>query len=107
MTTIEEIKQAVRDVDPSIHSNDNTFKAMVVLLSLTQVRFDLREICAFTGYSPKRGIIQKFMCNIESNGIYKDGKIYCDWMGEDGAMALLLDAMVANGKLNRTNEEAV
>jgi hypothetical protein len=101
--TIADIKQAVRELDPNLAPTANAFKAMVVLLSLGQVEFDLDAICQFTGYSKRRGIVQRFMHNIESNGIYKDGKIHCEWMDEEhGGIALMCDALVATGLLTKT-----
>lgn len=102
--SINDIKECVRELEPNLSQNENTFKAMVVLLSLTQVAHTEEAICAFTGYSLKRGIVRKFLRNLERNGIIKDGIIYCSWDDpSEGTIAFALDSLVATGEVKRVS----
>jgi hypothetical protein len=105
---IEAIRQTVRDlrlvVGRGAHAT-NEFKAGVVLLSAVSLgTSDLDRICSFTGYSPRRNIVQKFIANMERSGLYRDGVFHVGWFSEDegeGITALCLDMLVVAGKLDR------
>lgn len=101
--TIDEIKNHVRQLDETVSEERIEFKAATVLLSALQVGQDVRTLAIFTGY--EMDLIQVFAHRLRIGGVWlKDGQFNCDWEGEDGGVALWMDAMVATGYMHKIGE---
>jgi hypothetical protein len=103
--TINIIKRDVGQILQGSHPNSAEFKAGVILLSSAVVGPDLEAISGFTGYSTKRGIIQRVLGFIhEGHLLTPDGKLNVEWDTEDpqtNTVTMLCDIMVATGQFSR------
>jgi hypothetical protein len=111
---IEPIKQAAlqgmrRDVwnmDDSLTEESYTFQAAMVLLASELVGPYVERIATFVGYSP--GLVQVIAARLQEAKIWEGDKVCCEsWFDpKKGAMAFMLDLLVAEGKvIRRWSEE--
>jgi hypothetical protein len=99
--TCEEIENVILEMDPGLNRDDEAFKAQVVLLaSADQGTTAIKKLVKFTGV-PYR-LVAKFSNNLRKGGVWRGGKIHCDWFNEEhGGIAFTMDSMVAVGLLER------
>ena len=105
------IKQSVREMlGVNVHMNEFIFRVGVILLAFIRVGPSEQAIANFTGYSLKRGIVQRVLRRMREVGIYQDGLFRVEWLGEyddsedreqSQTVAFVLDCMVIDGKLSR------
>jgi hypothetical protein len=111
---IEPIKQAAlqgmrRDVwnmDETLAEDSYTFQAAMVLLASELVGPYVERIATFVGYSP--GLVQVIAARLQEAKIWEGDKVCCEsWFDpKKGAMAFMLDLLVAEGKvIRRWSEE--
>lgn len=92
----------IKELDPNLHFATAEYKAMLILLAITQVEHTEEAVCAYTGLSSKRNIVGPYLKNLEENGIIRDGKVFTNWGDtEEGVVSFCLDALVATGKVKR------
>ena len=110
-TTLEEIKQAVRESDDFDDEDSKEFKAAVILLSSAFVDPTIKSIHAFTRY-PKH-FVSRIYHNLRRNGIWGGGSrgksqrwINADpWMDEEGGnIAFWLDVLCGLGQIERVED---
>jgi hypothetical protein len=104
--TIEVVKAICKDLmysDAEVEDpdDDNGFNIMVMLLSAAIVGPDLKKLIEFTGLAA--GDLAVYFQQAVEGGVFTDdGKIACNWFDpETGSTALMMDALVVQGLLNR------
>lgn len=108
--TIEKIRSIVEELELVKHKSEMPFRAAVLLLSMLVVGDDVKALCDFTGYSIKRGIVQKFVRRAHESGIFKDNILRVEWLDEDAEaanIAFVLDAMVLCGEFERGYDQGI
>jgi hypothetical protein len=110
---IEPIKQAAlqgmrRDVwntDETLAEDSYTFQATMVLLASELVGPYVDRIAMFVGYAP--GLVQVIAARLQEAKIWEGDEVRCEsWFDpKNGAMAFMLDVLVAEGKVMRTWSE--
>jgi hypothetical protein len=110
---IEPIKQAAlqgmrRDVwnmDGTLQEDSYTFQTVMVLLASELVGPYVDRIATFLSYPP--GLVQVMAARLYEGKIWKGDEVRCEsWFDpQKGAVAFLLDLMVAEGKLIRAWSE--
>lgn len=109
------VKNLAMEMLGPIHSNSFEFRAGVIMLAIIQVGTKEEKIAEFTGYSLKRGIIQKVLRNMVSSGILNEEKnaLRVDWLGkydesedktENQVVAFVMDCMTIAGHFIRSEE---
>lgn len=103
--TLEDLKEEIRRIDPDLAEDDDGYNAVLVLLASLAVGPEIKRIAKFTGL--RRDLVAWYSRNLRASGVWKRGKIYADWFDEEnGGVALLLDASVAQGYVKRVPLEA-
>jgi len=110
---IEPIKQAAlqgmrRDVwnmDETLAEDSYTFQAAMVLLASELVGPYVDRIATFVEYPP--GLVQVMAARLQEAKVWNGDEVRCEsWLDpKSGAMALMLDVLVAEGKVMRTWSE--
>jgi hypothetical protein len=101
--TFKYFEKEVRRLDPNLKPDDPCFKTAVLLLSALQVGANIERLVEFTGY-PK-GFVRERALRCRENGIFRGGKVACDWFDENGGVGLWCDVLVAEGLLGRASGE--
>jgi hypothetical protein len=74
-----------------------------ILLASLLVGPNADKIARFLGLN-RDTVVRPRVRHLRENGVFQDCKIVCDWYNkENGHMALLLDALVAEGLIARTS----
>jgi len=102
--TLDEIHEAIAEMDPKEQPWSNGWKAQVILLASTEVGPDIDKLYEFTGI--RRHFIQACAERLEANGIWRQGKIYAEWTDPElGETAFFCDVCVALGHLTRVTQK--
>ena len=103
-TTLAEIKDIIRELDPRLSERDPSFSTAVILLASAFLGPDEDAIARFTGLC--RHLIGCYGKRLRESGVWgSDGKIHCEWMDEEtGAAAFWLDVCVAEGIAERVRD---
>jgi hypothetical protein len=100
--TKEQLLEEVYHIDPMLKEKGNEEARDAVLL-LVGALVDGPDNANKTAKIPVRRY-KKFMKNLRENGVFVDNKIHAEWDDpEAGGCALILDANVAMGYMNRIN----
>lgn len=82
-----------------------SFKAGMVLFGSAVYGTNVYRISKWSGIPEK--FIRKLEPVLQSNGIWKDGEVYADWMDEkNGGLAFILDTFAAVGMVERHGDVA-
>lgn len=100
--TLDEIKAAIREMDPDLDENEPAFKTATLLLASTQIGHDQWKLAKFCRLP--RSYVRERAENFKANGIWRNGKIIAgNWFDEEeGGIAFWLDVTVGDGLLQRT-----
>lgn len=99
LLTLQDFEKEVQQLDPSQKPEEPSFKTAVLLLSALQVGANAERLSKFTGYP--RTFVSERVRRCRENGIFKGGKVACEWFDENGGIALWCDVLVAEGLLAR------
>jgi len=98
---LEEIKKEVEKVLEEKNHEDSAFKSGVILLSALVVGAKPKVVANFTGYDYE--FVKKRARRLRKNGIWKDGKTFCEWDDEKtGGIAFCCDVLCAEGLVKRS-----
>jgi hypothetical protein len=97
--TLRDFEKEVQRLDPKQKPEDSGFKTAVLLLSTLEVGPNVERLVKFTGY-PKE-FVRERVRRCRAGGIFRGGKIACEWFDENGGIALWCDVLVAEGMLER------
>lgn len=96
----QEIKNIIHELDPNLQEEDSAFSSAMILLAAAEVGPNADDIASLTNLSSEA--VKERFARLEQNGVFKDGKIYCDWFDEEtGTTAFWLDVCIAEGTINR------
>jgi len=97
--TLNEVKEAVREMDPILKDDSETFRAAVFLLSTLSVGVRMHKLAKFTGYYWKD--VRRWNKNARDNGVFRYGKIFhSGWDEEEtGFIGFWLDVLVLQGEI--------
>ena len=100
--SFSEIKEQVKQVDPTIDLRTVNGRRAALLLSSSVVGTDCRKLISYTGYAPHT--VWSFAEQATAVGLWKDGKVvHSGWDDEKaGGIAFLIDLGVLQGLLERT-----
>jgi len=102
--TIQEIKNAVKEMDPNLSAREEGFKFAVLLIAASQVGPTQPKLCELTRYPA--GLVKKFLVNARTTGLIKGGKImHSGWFDKDGGIAFWLDVAMAQGFIKRVEKK--
>ena len=95
------MKRDVWDIGATLLEDNYTFQAAMVLLASEMVGPYAARVAIFLGYPV--GLVQVIAVRLREAGIWEEDEVRCErWFDpENGGLALLLDLMVAEGKLIR------
>ena len=93
-------KKVLKELDPNLSSDSEAFKAGLILLAALDVG---TSVGAIRGATELPLTTVRLACrNLRSSGVFKGGKIYCEWDDEkSGGIAFWMDVAVANGLIQR------
>ena len=97
----EEIIKGIAASDLDFEEGNRDWEAALVLLSAVEIGCDdLQKLAEFSGVDLET--IKEFEPRLRKAGVWReDGKTACEWFEEGGALALILDSMVALGLMER------
>lgn len=102
----QDIHKMVRNLDPALNPDDESYKVAVVLLSSAVVGTDPLTLAQLTGYSDEW--INQIGARFTENGIWVDGNVFGDWADPDvGGTSFWLDVLAGRGFLVRSEGEPV
>jgi hypothetical protein len=98
---VESMRRDVWDMDETVAVDSYTFQAAMVLLASELVGPFVDRIATFVGYP--RGLVRVIGARLQEAKIWESDEVRCEsWFDpEKGAIAFMLDLMVAEGKLLR------
>jgi hypothetical protein len=98
--TQKEIIAEVKKLDPNLSESDSSFKtARLMLTAATEGVFNADVLAGLVGLP--RSFVRKRIKNLRDNGVFKDGKVYCEWFDKNGGIAFWMDVCVAEGWMGR------
>ena len=98
---LQGMRRDVRNMNETLHEDSYSFQAAMVLFASELVGPYSDRIASFLGY-PSR-LVQLMAVRLQEAKIWQDDHVHCDsWFDpEKGAVAFMLDLMVAEGQLVR------
>lgn len=111
MTKIDKeyIMDMVRSTDPNLKEDDETFTVAMVLLTSLYTGPDMDKIADFLDLDVED--LRLYENNLRREGVWKDGKIYIEWLGDEDeevsfdVIPFWCDVLVAQGLLSRKESE--
>lgn len=101
--TLPYIRKEVSKLTGINDEKDPGFVAGVLLISSLQTGPNIKRLSKYTKYSRKD--ISEYARRCRTNGIWKGGKVCCNWFDkESGSTEFVLDVCVAQGLMNRVKE---
>jgi hypothetical protein len=99
--TLTQLKHEVRRLNPNnVEENNDEFKVALLLLASIVIGPDERKLSRFTRLN--RAEVEFIGANLRSSGVWKDGKVRCDWFDRKyGGTAFRLDIAVGMGLLTK------
>jgi len=98
---LQGMRRDVRNMNETLHEDSYSFQAAMVLFASELVGPYGDRIATFLGYPPS--LVQLIAARLQEAKIWQDDDVDCDnWFHPDkGAVAFMLDLMVAEGQLLR------
>lgn len=98
--TLGRIHKEIVRLDPTLKPGDPSFISATILLGALRAGTAIRPLATFTRL-PRRVVAER-VHRLKANGVFqRNGKIFADWFGEHGGVALWADVCVAEGLMNR------
>lgn len=99
--TIQEIKKAVKEMDPNLKTTDPAYKTAILLIATANVGPTQPKLCALTRYPA--ATVKTFLERGRESGVLKGTKInHSGWFDKkDGGMAFWLDVLTVQGMVQR------
>jgi len=98
---LQGMRRDVRNMNETLHEDSYSFQAAMVLFASELVGPYTDRIATFLGYPSS--LVQLMAARLQEAKIWQDDHVHCDsWFDpEKGAVAFMLDLMVAEGQLVR------
>lgn len=105
MSELSEIIAAVKEMDPGLDPDDSSFKTQVMLISFFSVGCNPELLSKFCKLPLP--FVQERIARLKENGIVKsDFEWVCHWEDQEtGGTALIMDALVAEGQMEKDDGE--
>ena len=108
--TLEQVRDAVREMDDALDEHDDAFSVAVTMIAaVNQGHHDIRRLTTFTGYERKH--VGAWVNRLRAGGVFigePNDPMFAvaDWFDDEaGGIAFWLDVGVAQGFLERTPTE--